>query len=115
MTIGTNIRNLRREQGLTQAELAERVGLGRPAISAMEQGQRSVAVEEAQALARALGVSLTSLLGEEEAGPDESLTRAYLDERLDKIEAALESNFYALARVVVDLQSLIERKARFNV
>jgi transcriptional regulator with XRE-family HTH domain len=42
-------------------------------ITRLEQGQRSPTVEEAQALAQALGVSLVSLLSETEAEQDEGL------------------------------------------
>jgi transcriptional regulator with XRE-family HTH domain len=44
-----------------------RSGTARVGITRLEQGQRSPTVEEAQAIASALGVSLTSLLGEEAA------------------------------------------------
>ena len=44
--LGQTIRLLRRSAGLTQAELAERVGAGRMTISRLEQGE-SVSVDTA--------------------------------------------------------------------
>jgi putative transcriptional regulator len=63
--IGKRIRALRKESGWSQAQLGERIGVGRIAISGMEQGDRTISIEEAQALARAFGVPLMRLLGEE--------------------------------------------------
>lgn len=44
--LGETIRHLRRSVGLTQAELAERVGAGRMTISRLEKGE-SVSVDTA--------------------------------------------------------------------
>jgi XRE family transcriptional regulator, regulator of sulfur utilization len=71
--LGEQVRQIRRAQGLSQAELARRSGTARVGITRLEQGQRSPTVEEAQALAQALGVSLVSLLSETEAEQDEGL------------------------------------------
>jgi transcriptional regulator with XRE-family HTH domain len=60
--IAERVRELRKGQGMSQAELGNKLGKGRLAITKLEQGQRSITVEEAQALAQALGVSLMYLL-----------------------------------------------------
>jgi transcriptional regulator with XRE-family HTH domain len=66
------IRELRKAERLSQAELGERVGIGRVGITKLEQGKRPVSVEEARALADALGVSLMFLLeGESQPEADE--------------------------------------------
>jgi putative transcriptional regulator len=72
--IHERIRELRKAERLSQAELGERVGIGRVGITKLEQGQRPISVEEAYALAQALSVSILELLGEtqvEESHPDE--------------------------------------------
>lgn len=60
--LGANLRRARRSAGLTQAELAQRAGLGQPAISLIEAGQANPTVQTLQQLADALGCSLADLL-----------------------------------------------------
>jgi Predicted transcriptional regulator with C-terminal CBS domains len=52
--VGRNIQTRRRELGLTQAELAERVGFGQQALSRMERGTIEPKFERIQDLAVAL-------------------------------------------------------------
>lgn len=54
MKIGERIRSARKALGLTQADLASRVDLGREAIITMEQDRRAVKVDELVRLAREL-------------------------------------------------------------
>lgn len=57
--VTNNIRSLRFAHGeLTQAELAERVGLTRQTIIAIEQGKYSPTLEVAFQIARVFGVGL---------------------------------------------------------
>lgn len=57
--VGNSIRALRFAAGeMTQAELAERVGLTRQTIIAIEQGRYSPSLEVAFRVARVLGVAL---------------------------------------------------------
>ncbi len=56
----------RRERGLSQRELAERAGVTRQAIAAIETGRAQPTVGVAVAIARALGASVDSLFGPEE-------------------------------------------------
>ncbi len=70
MTIGERLKRLREIKGLSQNELAKRAGVHRPTISELEAGrQQDVTVETAKRLARALGVSLGLLVGEDESDP----------------------------------------------
>ncbi len=52
----------RKRAGLTQAQVADIVGLYRPAISEIESGRRKVSAEELHKFADAYGVSLDWLL-----------------------------------------------------
>lgn len=63
MTVGENIRKLRKAQGLTQAELGEKVGASQKVIADYEAGGSRPPVERIPALARVLGVSADELLG----------------------------------------------------
>ena len=57
--VTNDIRRLRFDRGeMTQAELAERVGVTRQTIIAIEQGRYSPSLEMAFQIARALGVAL---------------------------------------------------------
>lgn len=57
------ILDYRQKANLTQEQLAEKVGLARPAITAIEQGKRKVSVEELIKFAAALDCSLPDLIG----------------------------------------------------
>lgn len=58
---GQRIKTLRKERGLSQEELAELSGLDRTYISGIERGLRNVALRNIEALAQALGVSMSDL------------------------------------------------------
>lgn len=59
--IGEKIRRLRKQQGLTQEELAVKVRVSSTYIGFIEQGLRNPSINTADKLARALGVSLSEL------------------------------------------------------
>jgi transcriptional regulator with XRE-family HTH domain len=61
--VGRRVREARRRSGLDAATLAEQVGLTRDKLSKIENGHRRVAPRELPALARALHVPLSALLG----------------------------------------------------
>jgi HTH-type transcriptional regulator/antitoxin HipB len=58
-SIGPAIKHYRKEAGLTQAELAERVGITREYLSRLEQGHESEQVRRILAVFRELGVRAT--------------------------------------------------------
>jgi transcriptional regulator with XRE-family HTH domain len=62
--VGDNIRRLRLAAGLSQAELADRMGVDRAYISGLEQGQRNPTVISLWHVAKALGVSMRSFFDE---------------------------------------------------
>lgn len=53
--IGQRIAEIRREQGITQLELAERTGIRREHVCRIEQGRYSVGFDALQTIAEALG------------------------------------------------------------
>ena len=59
--LGVNIRKLRKEHGLTQMQLAEKMGLGATAIVNYESGYSAPPANKLPKLAKALGVSLDRL------------------------------------------------------
>jgi transcriptional regulator with XRE-family HTH domain len=58
--VGDNIRRLRLAAGLSQAELADRMGVDRAYVSGLEQGQRNPTVISLWHVAKALGVPMRS-------------------------------------------------------
>ncbi|MBI4785462.1 MAG: helix-turn-helix transcriptional regulator [Chloroflexi bacterium] len=59
---GAALRERRKQQGMTQAELAVAAGLSRSYLSEVECGQESISLERAERLAEALGCKLSDLL-----------------------------------------------------
>jgi transcriptional regulator with XRE-family HTH domain len=55
---GQRVKTLRKEKGMSQEELAEKSGLNRPYISAIEQGKRNVSLEVMDKLAEAIGIDI---------------------------------------------------------
>jgi transcriptional regulator with XRE-family HTH domain len=56
------VRHLREEADLSQEEFAARCDLDRTYISGIERGKRNVALRNIEAIAIALGISLSELL-----------------------------------------------------
>ena len=60
MTIGENIRRLRKARGLTLKELGDMIGVSESYIRAYESGRRNPKPASLQTLADALGVNKTA-------------------------------------------------------
>lgn len=61
---GTRIKQLRQEMGMTQVELAEKLGLSKQILSLYEAGKRSPKIAQVQKFAEILNVSADYLLGD---------------------------------------------------
>ena len=60
--IGQRISRIRKEKGVTQAELAKKCGISMQQISEWERGYRNPKISNAEKIARALGVSVNELI-----------------------------------------------------
>lgn len=60
--LANNVIGLRKAQALSQEQLADRCGLHRTYIGSVERGERNVTLSTLEALAAALGVTVTRLL-----------------------------------------------------
>jgi transcriptional regulator with XRE-family HTH domain len=60
--IGNKISILRKEAGLTQQEMATKIGISRSALVKVENSQRALSLEESVAISNVLGVSIDTLL-----------------------------------------------------
>lgn len=61
LVFAENLRELRRERGLSQEELAERSDLHRTYVGSVERGERNVSIDNMERLANALGIALKDL------------------------------------------------------
>jgi transcriptional regulator with XRE-family HTH domain len=73
--LSKRLRAARVRLGLTQAEVARKLALRRPAISEIEAGRRSMSSEELQRLSRLYGIAVSQLLGESSARIDARILR----------------------------------------
>ena len=62
--LARNLHALRRSRGWSQEEMAEKCGLHRTYVGAIERGERNVTLETLNALALALGVSAAELIAD---------------------------------------------------
>jgi transcriptional regulator with XRE-family HTH domain len=62
MTFATNVRQARKQLGITQVKLAERSGLHRTFVSSVERGARNISVDNMQRVATALRTTVAALV-----------------------------------------------------
>ncbi|WP_395331082.1 helix-turn-helix domain-containing protein [Novosphingobium sp. BL-8H] len=75
-SLGERLHRLRKERGLTQGELASRLGVSKPTVWAWEQGRARPIEDRLEAIARELGVATTELRpGRTVAGLPELIAR----------------------------------------
>ena len=77
--MGARIAQLRKEQSLTQQQLADELRLSQQIVASYEIGRRRIPVSTLPKLARTLGTTVEALIGEEETpakrGPTPKLQR----------------------------------------
>ena len=63
MSFGSNLRNLRKSKGLTQAEIAQKLDVSQSIVAAYERGAKKPEMDKVPLIAQALGVPLDALYG----------------------------------------------------
>ena len=102
--VGLNIARLRRERGLTQAELAERINYSDKAVSKWERGESCPDVPTVMAIADKLGVTVNELLSDPNELPANSSSR--VEKTMEKVvEKALKRK--ANKKTILCLSSLL--------
>lgn len=84
--LGTRIAALRKEQDLTQAQLAELLGLTQQMIASYEVGRRRVPVSLLPRIASVLAMSVEALIGKADAAPAKRGPAPKLQQQIERIQ-----------------------------
>lgn len=98
--IATRLGRLRRERGITQSEMAERLGISQPIVSDYERGELRLHGELIVKLATILGVSADELLGIEATRAERPATNRRLYRRIQQIDGLPKRDQEALLRTI---------------
>ena len=82
---GARIANLRKEHGMTQAQLAEYLDLTQQMIASYEVGRRRIPVSLLPRFADTLGVSIEELIGHRRAAPTKRGPSPKLQKQMERI------------------------------
>ena len=96
--LGARIAALRRERGLSQSELAQRLGISSSAVGMYEQGRREPSVEMLVALAGEFRISTDYLLTGKPGPGEEASVLALLTNRLETVQEHLRQRGDPLTR-----------------
>lgn len=105
MTIGENIRKYRKEKGLTQKELAERLGVSQAMITQYENGKRIPKIDTINNIAGALEMGIRRLypdFSREEWETSDTFKRVQAQRKTDEIILNLLSSLYGNIEKVKD-------------
>ena len=83
--LGTRIAALRKEQGMTQVQLAERLGLTQQMIASYEVGRRRVPVSLLPQIADTLAASLDELIGKKDTQPGKRGPSSLLQKQIERL------------------------------
>lgn len=86
IALGTRIAELRKTQNITQAQLADTLGISQQTMNAYEMGHRRVPVSALTLLARSLGVSVEELLGSDAAAAKRRGPAPKLQQQIERIQ-----------------------------
>jgi len=98
--VGTRLARLRRDRGITQAELAESLGLAQPNVSDYERGVLRLNADLILKITRVLKVSADELLGLQEPKSSRPAPKGRLARKLQEIERLPRRDQEALLRTI---------------
>ena len=85
ITLGGRIARIRKDQDITQAQLAELIGITQQTINSYETGRRRVPVSLLPAIAKRLGVAVETLLGDDAKASSKRGPAPKLQQQMDRI------------------------------
>jgi transcriptional regulator with XRE-family HTH domain len=110
VAFGERLAALRKERGLTQVQLAERLEVSQQAITAYESGQRRVPISMLPSLADTLSVSIEELIGAPaKRGAGKRGPAPKLQQQLERISALPKARQRVVSEV---LDSLLAQPTR---
>lgn len=83
--LGARIAQLRKDQGITQVQLAEVLGVSQQTITAYEVGRRRIQVSALPVIAQALGVAVETLVGNTPQAATRRGPAPKLQQQMDRI------------------------------
>ena len=98
-TLGPKLNRLRRERGLTLADVAAALGVSKPTVWAWEKGKARPVPERLDAIAAVFGVSAEDL---HEAGSAHAASHALIDECRQRLAAAFQCA-PGMVRIMIEL------------
>lgn len=101
MSIGENIKRLRKDRGLTQKELAEKSSLSRSYLADLERDRYNPSLESLQLISDSLEVNVSVLLGESDSVVGKSETQ--VKGKVDELEEGFPEGVYVLRRASKEL------------
>lgn len=104
MELGARIKHFRKKRGLTQIELAELANISRSYLADMERDRYNPSLDTLIAIAQALHIELSELVGEKEKSPAENLV-GFLEMELSN------EDIVKLMKFTVDGMTLSEEEA----
>lgn len=111
MLLGVRIKELRKERGFTQAELAQKVSVSKSSISYYESGKKTPPIHTLRLLANALEVRFDSLVGNDyyEVGDSNSQYGSAISH--EEVEGILEFRRYPrlYEELIKDPKRFVER------
>ena len=99
-TIGQRLARIRRERGLTQVELAAKIGVAQPVLSDYERGVLRLHGQLIVTLTNVLGVSSEELLGLSKPAQNSTIKNRRLLRRFQEIEKLPKRDQQALFRTI---------------
>ena len=109
MTIGERIKELRKFQGLTLEQFGERVGVGKSALSYLENGKSNLTDQMALSICREFNVNETWLrdgVGEMKKQTDDIFSEAVADMLME------DNPFYDLIKNIVETYSELDPRSQ---
>ena len=99
---GRRLKTLRKAKKLSQARLAEKVGIESKYLSNLETGRRSPSFETISSLAKALDAPVNALFTYDQDESDPKILRKRIDSILGRATPLQLKQIYRLARDVVE-------------
>ncbi len=110
MNIGKRIKDLRREKGISQEQMAEKISLSRPQYSKIEGGKADITLSTLDRIATVFEVAITDLFFDTEGLDISSINKGVLErlKMLDGLDDETKKSIFNIIDIAVLNQRLKE-------